>query len=91
MVKCQGDIAKKDLPSFNESQSFHDLKKENKMPIIAIDWIEGRSKEQKAELAKEITDAMVRITKVPPESVHIIFTDHSRDDIAKSGRLLSDI
>ena len=61
------------------------------MPIIAIDWIEGRSKQQKAELVKEITDVMVRIVNVPPESVEIIFTDHSRDDIAKSGKLLSDI
>ncbi len=61
------------------------------MPIIFISMIEGRSKEQKAQIVKEITDTMVRVAHAKPESVRIIITDHSKDNLAQSGKLLSDL
>ncbi len=61
------------------------------MPTIIISMIEGRSKEQKAQIVKEITDTMVRVARTTPENVRIIITDHSKDNLAQSGKLLSDL
>lgn len=58
------------------------------MPIVNIDWVEGRTVEQKAEIAKEITDTFISVTGCPAEVVTVIFTDHPRSDIAKAGKLL---
>ncbi len=60
------------------------------MPIINIDWLENRTVEQKREIAKQFTQTMVDVAGCPAASVTIIFTDHPRTDIAKSGSLLSD-
>ncbi len=60
------------------------------MPIVNIDWLEGRSVEQKRDIARRVTDAFVDVARCPAEAVTVIFTDHPRHDIAKSGRLLSD-
>ena len=45
------------------------------MPTIEIKWFDGRSKEQKAKVAKAITDIIVDIGKTTPEATHIIFHD----------------
>ena len=60
------------------------------MPIVNIDWVDTRTVEQKREVAKRVTDAMVEVTGCSPEVVTIIFTDHPKHDIAKAGSLLSD-
>ncbi len=60
------------------------------MPIVNIDWLEGRSVEQKREISRRVTDAFVEVSHCPPEAVTVIFTDHPRHDIAKAGKLLSD-
>lgn len=59
------------------------------MPTIRIDLFEGRTREQKAELAKEITDACVRVLGGPPGSVDVIFYDVARHDWATGGSLWS--
>ncbi|MBW1945521.1 MAG: tautomerase family protein [Deltaproteobacteria bacterium] len=60
------------------------------MPIIKIDWIEGRTTEQKAQVVKEFTDTIVNVAGAAPEKVTIIINDHPRDNLANSGKLLSD-
>lgn len=60
------------------------------MPIVKIDWIEGRTREQKAQVAKEITETIARVADTKPEKVTIIINDHPRDNLANSGKLLSD-
>ncbi|MBW1773006.1 MAG: tautomerase family protein [Deltaproteobacteria bacterium] len=60
------------------------------MPIIKIDWIEGRTREQKAKVVKEFTDTIVNVAGAAPEKVTIIINDHPRDNLANSGKLLSD-
>ncbi|MCI0441570.1 MAG: tautomerase family protein [Chloroflexi bacterium] len=60
------------------------------MPIVRISMWTGRTKQQKAELAKAITDAMVKIGKTTPEATIIVFEDISKDDWAQSGVLASD-
>ena len=61
------------------------------MPIVTIALIEGRTKEQKARIVEEITDTLVRVAKVKPESVHIVISDHPKENLAKGGKLLSDL
>ena len=60
------------------------------MPIVNIDWLEGRTQEQKREIVRRVTDVIVEVTGCPPEAVTVIFTDHPRHDIGKAGKLLSD-
>jgi len=60
------------------------------MPMIHVEMYEGRTNEQKAELAKAITKAVVDIAKTTPESTHIIFTDVPKTNMAHGGILASE-
>lgn len=60
------------------------------MPVITVDWLEGRTAQQKAQLAEAITKTFVEIAKVPKEQVWIVFHDVRRSDWAMSGKLLSE-
>ena len=60
------------------------------MPNITIKQIEGRTIEQKARLAKEITDSIVKIYEIGAERVSITYLDIPKHNIAKAGELLSD-
>lgn len=55
------------------------------MPFIHIHWYEGRSDEQKAELARRITDAMVEVGKTSADHVWIRFEDSKQSDWAMGG------
>ncbi len=60
------------------------------MPIVKIEMWPGRTKQQKAELAKAITDAVVRIAETTPESTIVIFEDVARENWASGGVLSSE-
>ena len=45
------------------------------MPVITIQQIAGRTKQQKTEVMKKITEAFVDVYGVPGEGVMIIFQD----------------
>lgn len=60
------------------------------MPIVRIDMWPGRTHQQKADLAKVITDAMVEIAKTTPEATTIVFQDIPKENWAESGVLTSD-
>jgi 4-oxalocrotonate tautomerase len=60
------------------------------MPIIRIEMIEGRSVEQKRQLARKITDAIVGIVKTKPENVRIYFYDLPKSNMAHAGTLRVD-
>lgn len=60
------------------------------MPFIHIHWYEGRSDEQKAEIARRITEAMVEVGKTSADHVWIRFEDSSKSDWAMSGELQGD-
>ena len=55
------------------------------MPFVHIHWFEGRSDEQKAELAKRITEAMVEVGKTTPDHVWIRFEDSKKSDWSIGG------
>lgn len=60
------------------------------MPMITVEWLEGRSQQQKQQLAAAITEAFVDIARVSKEQVWIVFRDVTRSDWAMSGKLLDE-
>jgi len=50
------------------------------MPFVHVHWFEGRSDEQKAEIAKRITEALVEVGKTPEDHVWIRFEDTKPSD-----------
>ena len=57
------------------------------MPIVRISMWAGRTREQKAHLAKAITDTMVEIGKTTPEATIVVFEDVPKENWAQSGTL----
>ncbi len=60
------------------------------MPVIHVEMWPGRTHAQKKDLAKAITDAMVKIAKTPAEATIIIFDDVKKGDWAQAGVLSSE-
>ena len=58
------------------------------MPVITVEWLEGRTPQQKRELADALTNAFVDIAQVKKEQVWIVFRDVKRSDWAMAGTLL---
>jgi 4-oxalocrotonate tautomerase len=60
------------------------------MPIVRVEMWPGRTKSQKAELARVITDALVNIAKTTPEATTVIFEDVARENWATGEVLASE-
>jgi len=60
------------------------------MPTLRVELFAGRTAEQKAALAKELTEACVRVLGGSASAVDVIFQDVARHDWATGGRLWSD-
>ena len=60
------------------------------MPIVRVEMWPGRTADQKRELAKAITDAVVEIGKAPAEATFVIFDDVPKENWAQAGALASD-
>ena len=58
------------------------------MPVITVEWLEGRTPQQKDQLTKAITDAFVNVAQVSQDHVWIVFRDVKRSDWAMGGQLL---
>jgi 4-oxalocrotonate tautomerase family enzyme len=50
----------------------------------------GRTYSQKQELAKAITEAVVKVTNTSPEATIVIFSDVPKENWAQAGLLSSD-
>ena len=50
------------------------------MPVVRVSFHEGRSREQKREIAEAITDALVRVGGSQREAVNVIFDNVARED-----------
>ena len=59
------------------------------MPIVTIEWYEGRSPEQKRELAERITELIVDVVPnhTSAEHVWIRFVDSPRSEWAMGGEV----
>jgi 4-oxalocrotonate tautomerase len=50
------------------------------MPFVHIDWYEGRTPEQKAEIANRIEAALIEVAGVRPEHCWVKFSDSKKTD-----------
>jgi phenylpyruvate tautomerase PptA (4-oxalocrotonate tautomerase family) len=50
------------------------------MPFVHVHWYEGRSDEQKAEIAKRIEAALIEVAGVSPDHCWIKFSDSKKSD-----------
>ena len=50
------------------------------MPLILVSLYPGRSKEQKDEFAKALTDAAVQILKTKPEHVIVVYDEKPKEN-----------
>jgi 4-oxalocrotonate tautomerase len=50
------------------------------MPFVQIHWFEGRDEEQKAAVAKRVTEALVEVGKAKSEDVWVKFEDGAPAD-----------
>lgn len=57
------------------------------MPIVTIQWYEGRSPEQKREIAERLTELLVEVGKTTPDQVWVRFVDSAKADWAIGGEL----
>ena len=57
------------------------------MPIVTIEWYEGRSPEQKKELAEKLTELLVEVGKTERDHVWIRFVDSPRSEWAMGGEI----
>ena len=60
------------------------------MPEINIYMLSGRTKAQKAEMTRVITEAVARIAKTEPHGVRVLFREFDRDNWATAGALMAD-
>ncbi len=57
------------------------------MPIVHIHLYEGRTVEQKRELVRSVTEAIVNSVNTAPENVHIVIQDMAKHDYGDGGKL----
>jgi 4-oxalocrotonate tautomerase len=60
------------------------------MPVVTITMSRGRSYDQKKQLTEEIARALTSVLGVPVERVTILIHELERENIALSGKLLSE-
>jgi len=61
------------------------------MPILRVSLWPGRTKEQKAELAKALTDTMIRVANVSAQAVIIQFEELPKENWATGGVLHTEL
>jgi 4-oxalocrotonate tautomerase len=57
------------------------------MPVVRVSWFEGKDHDQKAKVAAEITDSIVRNTGTEAKYIYVIFEDVRASDWAGGGKL----
>ncbi|HEP1537538.1 TPA: 4-oxalocrotonate tautomerase [Streptococcus pyogenes] len=57
------------------------------MPFVTIDLFEGRSQEQKNQLAREVTEVVSRIAKAPKENIHVFINDMPKGTYYPQGEM----
>ena len=60
------------------------------MPYVNIQITRGASREQKAQLVKDVTDSLVRGLDNRPEHTHVIIQEIAEEDWGYAGLLTDD-
>jgi 4-oxalocrotonate tautomerase len=63
--------------------------KEEKMPIVQISLLPGRTPEKKEELIKNVTNAIADTLQIPKDRVHIVLHEVPKENIGAGGVPLS--
>ncbi|MGI0006181.1 MAG: tautomerase family protein [Nitrososphaera sp.] len=58
------------------------------MPLILVSMYPGRTKEQKDEFAKAVTDAAVNILKTKAEHVILVYDENQKENWFQAGKQL---
>lgn len=61
------------------------------MPLLRVSMWSGKTKEQRSQLAKALTDTMVQIAKVPAQAVTILFEELPKEYWATEGKLHTEL
>ena len=57
------------------------------MPYVTIEWYEGRTADQKREIAEKLTDLLVEVGRAERDAVWIRFVDSAKSNWAVGGKL----
>lgn len=60
------------------------------MPTITMEFLKGRTLEQKRNMVRKVTDVIAETMNCPTEAVQIILHEIDMSDIAKNGVLYCD-
>lgn len=60
------------------------------MPVVTIQMAEGRSLDQKRRVVQEITRSIAETFQIDPGIVTVLIQELKKENIAKSGVLLSE-
>jgi 4-oxalocrotonate tautomerase len=63
------------------------LCKAHEMPYVNLQITKGATREQKAQLVKDITDSLVRVLGKKPEHTHIVIQEINEEDWGYAGLL----
>lgn len=58
------------------------------MPVIRVDWLDGRDPSQKRELVAALTEVMHRIAGSPAEKINVVLNDVPAGNWGQGGKLL---
>ena len=61
------------------------------MPRVRVEWLNTRTAEQRADLARRITESMVDVAGVRPEQVTVVFEEIDPSMQSKGGVFWEDI
>lgn len=60
------------------------------MPYVNVQITKGATREQKAEIVRDITDSLVRVLGKKPEYTHIVIQEIAEEDWGYAGMLTDD-
>jgi len=60
------------------------------MPVVNVKIVKGRTIDQKRNLVRAVTDAVVQAIDVKPDAVWVLIEEYEKDNWAAGGDLYSD-
>ncbi|QBF84216.1 4-oxalocrotonate tautomerase family protein [Shewanella maritima] len=70
--------------------SVNSMRKGKAMPYVNVQITKGASREQKAEIVKDITDSLQRVLGKKPQHTHIVIQEIEPQDWGFAGMLTDD-
>jgi len=60
------------------------------MPLVTINMLSGRTLDQKRQMAKDVTEAIVKNVGCPDTAVQIMINEVESQNLAQAGKLFCD-